>query len=82
VRKGGWGNSTPFQRRFFKGMGIDPKGCFLGGMGGRSLAAFQGLEKVGFLKNRRNYFFDGVRWGVWRKQMGMLFLSFFAFVVW
>jgi hypothetical protein len=58
-------------------MGIDPKGCFLGGMGGRSLAAFQGLEKVGFLKNPRNYSFDGVGWGVWRKQMGMLFLSFF-----
>jgi hypothetical protein len=33
-------------------MGIDPKGCFLGGMGGRSLATFQGLEKVGFLKIR------------------------------
>jgi hypothetical protein len=34
VRRGGWGNSTPFQRRFFLGMGTNSKGCFLGGMGG------------------------------------------------
>jgi hypothetical protein len=57
----GWGredggNFTPFQRRFILkdwdrwicfGMGINPNGCFLSDMGGKSLAAFQG-RKVGF----------------------------------
>ncbi len=56
VRRGGWGNSTLFQRRFFLrdwdrwifwGMGINPNGCFLASMGGRSLVEFQG-RKVGF----------------------------------
>jgi len=28
-------------------MGTDPRGCFLGGMGGKSLVVSQG-EKVGF----------------------------------
>jgi hypothetical protein len=30
-------------------MGTNPKGCFLGGMGGRSLLVFQG-SKAGFKK--------------------------------
>jgi len=37
-------------------MGTNPKGCFLGGMGGKSLVVFQG-RKVGFLKNSKELFF-------------------------
>jgi hypothetical protein len=56
VRRGGWGNSTPFRRRFFlKGLGevnfwgdgVYSKVCFLGGVGRRSLVVFQS-RKVGF----------------------------------
>jgi len=48
-------------------MGTNPKGCFLGSMGGRSLVVFQGM-KVGFLKKiPRIYSFGGMGWGVWRK---------------
>jgi hypothetical protein len=57
-------------------MGINPKGCFLGGMGGRSLVVFQG-RKVGLKKIPRNYSFSGVGWGVWKKLMCMFFFSFF-----
>jgi hypothetical protein len=57
-------------------MRINSKGCFLGGIRGRSLVIFQG-KKVGFYKFSRNYSFGGVRWGVWRKRMG--FFSFGPF---
>jgi hypothetical protein len=37
-------------------MGINPKGCFLGGMGGRSLVVIQG-RKVVFFKKFKALFF-------------------------
>ncbi len=52
------------------GRGTNPKVCFLGGMGGRSLVVSQG-RKVGFVFYfRRNYSFGGVGWGGWRKGGG------------
>jgi len=54
--EGGWGNSTPFQRRFFLRieigefifvMGTNSKRCFLDGMGRKSLVVFQN-RLVGF----------------------------------
>ncbi len=50
-------------------MGTNLKGCFLGGMGGKSLVVFQSMKV-------------GVGWGVWRKWMGMFFFVFFSFVIW
>jgi len=51
-------------------MGTNLKGCFLGGMGGKSLVVFQSMKaRVG--------------WGVWRKLMGIFFSCFFfSFVIW
>jgi len=49
VRRGGWGNSTPFQKKLFLGMGTNPNGCFLGGMGGRRLVVSQGRKVGGIL---------------------------------
>jgi hypothetical protein len=37
-------------------MGTNPKVCFLGGMGGRSLIVSRG-RKVGFKKNSKELFF-------------------------
>jgi len=75
VRRG-WGNSIPFQRRYFGwigkgelfwgGNGDYPKGLFLGGMVERSLVVFQG-KKVGFFLFfcfSRNSFFGDVGWVV------------------
>jgi hypothetical protein len=53
-------------------MGTNLKGCFLGGMGGRSLVVFQS-KKVGFFYFPRNYSFGGAGWGVWRMQMYFFF---------
>jgi hypothetical protein len=60
-------------------MGTNPKVCFLGGMGGRSLVISQS-RKVGFLKKFTELFF----WrcgmgGGWRK--GVDFLFFFCDIV-
>jgi hypothetical protein len=44
-------------------MGTNPKDCFFGGMGRRSLVVFQG-RKVGFFKFFEHYSFGGVGWGV------------------
>jgi len=68
---------------FFKGLGYVIffwdgdylKGLFFG---------WHGREKFfrwDLKKNLKNYFFGGVGWGVWRKQMGFLFF-FFSFVIW
>jgi hypothetical protein len=48
------------------GMWTNPKVCFLGGMGGRSLVVSQG-RKVGFFKFFNEFFFGGVGWGGWKK---------------
>jgi len=62
-------------------MGTNPKGCFLGSMGGRSLVVFQGM-KVGFLKkNPRIYSFGGMGWGVWRKWFFFFFFFFLFFLL-
>jgi hypothetical protein len=54
-------------------VGTNPKGCFLGGMGKRSLVVFQKHEGVIFFNFSKNYSFGHVGWGVWRKWMGMFF---------
>jgi hypothetical protein len=69
-------------------MGTNPKGCFLGSMGGRSLVVFQGM-KVGFFKFPNELFFWWYGMGVWTKHIGFLFiiylllffLVFFSFVI-
>jgi len=53
-------------------MGTNPRVCFLGGMGRRSLVDSQG-KKVGFFKFSKECFFGGVGWGGWRKGMGLFF---------
>jgi hypothetical protein len=50
-------------------MGINPKGCFLGGMGGKSLIVFQS-KKVGFLKNSKELFFWWCGMGCLEKANG------------
>jgi hypothetical protein len=65
----------------FFGMGINPKGLFLGGMGRKSLAFSQG-RKVGFFNFPRNWFlvvWDGV---VGERGWVYIFLSFFSSVIW
>jgi hypothetical protein len=62
-------------------MGINPKVCFLGGMGGRSLVDSQG-RKVGFKKISKELFFGGVGWGGWRKGVGLFCFLFLFFVTW
>jgi hypothetical protein len=62
-------------------MGINPRVCFLGGMGGRNLIDSQG-RKVGFTKFPRNYFFGGVGWGGWKKGVGLFCSLFLSFVTW
>ncbi len=82
VRRGGWDNSTPFQRRFFERI---RKGEFFLGWGLTqrfvSWVAWEGevwlFLKVGLKNKSRNYSFGSVGWGVWRRQMGIYFLSFF-----
>ncbi len=65
----------------FFGMGTNPKGCFLGGIRGRSLVVFRG-RKVGFL------IFQGiillVMWGgvFGGSRWVCFFLVFFFFVIW
>jgi hypothetical protein len=62
-------------------MGTNPKVCFLGGKGGRSLVVFQG-RKVGFKKISKECFFGGVGWGGWKKGLGIFFFVFCSFVIW
>ncbi len=60
-------------------MGANPKVCFLGGMGGRSLVVFQS-RKVGFLKKFKELFFWWCGMGWLEKGNGYIsFLSFFFF---
>jgi hypothetical protein len=54
---------------FFLGMGTNPKVCFLGGMGRRSLVVSQS-RKSGFAFFQDFCFFNGVGWGGWRKGVG------------
>ncbi len=54
------------------------RGCFLGGMGGRSLVVSQG-NKVEFFLFFKEFFFGGVGWGGWRKGVGIFFFSPFFF---
>jgi hypothetical protein len=56
-------------------METNPKGCFLGGKGGRSLVVFQG-KKVGFFNFPRNYSFC-VGSSVLKKWMHVCFFLFF-----
>jgi len=86
VRRGGWGNSTPFQRRlflrdwdrwFFFGMGTNPKRLFLGWHRREKFGCFEGM-KVGFLKTSKELFF-------WWCGMGCLEKAkrfFFFFFLW
>ncbi len=85
VRRGGWGNSTPFQKRvFFKGLrevnffgtGTNPKVCFLGGMGGRSLVVSQN-RKVGIFLFSKELFFSWCGMGWLEKGGGYFFFVFF-----
>jgi hypothetical protein len=48
---------------FFGGMGTILRGCFLSGMGGRSLVVSQGRKAGFFFLFPRNYFFDDLGWG-------------------
>jgi hypothetical protein len=57
-------------------MGINPKGCFLGGMRGRRLVVFQG-KKVGFFLIFEELFFWWCGMGCLEKIDGLFFLSFF-----
>jgi hypothetical protein len=57
-------------------MGSNPKVCFLGGMGGRSLVVFQ-VGRWDFINFLRNYFFGGVESGGWKKVVGI-----FLFTIW
>jgi hypothetical protein len=57
-------------------MGTNPKGCLLGGMGGRSLVVLK-ARRWDLKKNSRNYSFGGVGWGVWRKRKGVFFFGSF-----
>jgi hypothetical protein len=79
---GGRSNSTTFQRiylgldwekRFFWGMGINLRGCFLGGMGERRLFISQG-RKVGFFLFFKELFLWW--WGGWKRWV-YIFFSFF-----
>ncbi len=85
MRWGGWGDSAPFQRSFFSrdwdryfffGMGINPKSYLLGGTRRRSLVFFE-AGRWDCFNFPWNYSFGDVRWGVWRKKMGIFFLLFF-----
>jgi hypothetical protein len=62
-------------------MGINPKVCFLGGVGGKSLVDSQG-RKVGFEKNSMKLFVGGVGWGGWTKGVGPFFFLFLSIVTW
>ncbi len=62
-------------------MGINPKGCFLGGMGGRNLVVSQG-RKVGDF-----FIFQGIIsllvWdGVVGERGWVYFILFFPFIIW
>jgi hypothetical protein len=59
----------------FFGMGTNPKVYFLGGIGGRSLVLFWN-KKVGLFQISKELFFGGVRWCVWKKQMGIIIIIF------
>jgi len=59
-------------------MGTNPKVCFLGGMGGRSLVVSQS-RKVGIFLFSGIFFFRGVGWGGWRKGVGIIFFCLFFF---
>jgi hypothetical protein len=58
-------------------MGTNPKVCFLGGMGGRSLVISQS-RKVGFLKKIKGIIFLVVWDGVVGER-GLVFLFYFLF---
>jgi hypothetical protein len=64
-------------------MGTNPKGCFLGGMGGKSLVVFQG-RKVGFKKFSKELFLWWCEMGCLEKEDGFFFFFFFFlyFVLW
>ncbi len=66
VRRGGWGNSTPFQRRFFLGWGLTQR-LFRGWHGKEKFGCFSKQEGGIFFNFSKNYSFDGVGSGVWRK---------------
>jgi hypothetical protein len=58
-------------------MGTNPMGCFLGGMGGKSLVVFQGRE-VGFFQFSKELFFWWHGMGCLEKtNVYVFFLSFF-----
>jgi hypothetical protein len=63
-------------------MGINPKGCFLGGMGRRSLVVFQGLEKVRLFLFCKELFFWWCGMGCLEKVDGFAFFVFFLWVIW
>jgi hypothetical protein len=42
---------------------------------------FSEARRWDFFNFPKNYYFGGVRWGVWRKWMGIFFLVFFSFVI-
>jgi hypothetical protein len=62
----------------FFGIGTNPKGCFLGGMGGEVWLFFK-VGRWDLKKIPRNYSFGGVGWGLWRKWMCMGFFLVFFF---
>jgi len=65
----------------FLRMGINPKVCFLGGMGGRSLVVSQN-RKAGLKKFPRIFFFwvwDGV---IGERGWVYFFLVYIIFVIW
>ncbi len=59
-------------------MGTNPRVCFLGGMGRRSLVVYQG-RKVGFKKNSKELFFWWCGMGWLEKGGGSIYFSLFVF---
>jgi hypothetical protein len=67
-------------KMIFFGMGTTPKVCFLGGMGRRSLVISQ-TRKVGFSLIFQGIIFLEVWNGGWLEKGGLVFFSFFSFVI-
>jgi len=59
-------------------MRINSKGCFLGGMGGKSLVVFQG-RKITFFKKFKELFFWWCEMGCLEKVDVYVFFLFFFF---